>query len=169
MSRRQKDLFPELSDGKKYVSDIPELIAEWHPIKNKNMLAEDVPYGAGFHVCWQCSLGHEWQAIPANMKKPNRRSYCPQCYKQPIPNEVVNCMAETHPDMARALHPSKNGQFTAWNLTAGSSRTLWWTCSNDPNHEWQAIVSNQKKSRWPDLCPQCTTYARWRKMKAENK
>jgi hypothetical protein len=26
---------------------------------------------------------------------------------------------------------------------------------------------NQKKSPWPDLCPQCTTYARWRKMKAD--
>ena len=37
MSRRQKDLFPELPDGKKYVSDIPELVAEWHPIKNENM------------------------------------------------------------------------------------------------------------------------------------
>ena len=26
MSRRQKDLFPELPDGKKYVSDISELV-----------------------------------------------------------------------------------------------------------------------------------------------
>ena len=34
MSRRQKDLFPELTNGKKYVSDIPELVAEWHPTKN---------------------------------------------------------------------------------------------------------------------------------------
>ena len=77
-------------------------------------------------------------------------------------------MAETHPDMALALHPNKNGPFTVYNLTAGSSRTLWWVCSNDPKHEWQAIGSNQKKSPWPDLCPQCTTYARWRKMKADN-
>jgi len=38
MSRRQKDLFPELPDGKKYVSDIPALLAEWHPSKNENML-----------------------------------------------------------------------------------------------------------------------------------
>ena len=30
MSRRQKDLFPELPDGKQYVSDIPELVEEWH-------------------------------------------------------------------------------------------------------------------------------------------
>ena len=102
------------------------------------------------------------------MKKPNRRSYCPHCYKPPIPEKVENCMAETNPNMARALHPTKNGLFTAYNLTAGSGRILWWTCSNDPKHEWQAIGSNQKKSPWPDLCPQCTTYARWRKIKADN-
>ena len=30
MSRRQKDLFPELPDGKLYVSDIPELVEEWY-------------------------------------------------------------------------------------------------------------------------------------------
>ena len=71
-------------------------------------------------------------------------------------------MAETH--MARALR-QQEWPFNAWNLTAGSGRTLWWVCSNDPKHEWQASGSNQKKSPWPDLCPQCTTYARWRKMK----
>ena len=38
MSRRQKDLFPDLPDGKKYVSDIPELMAEWHPTKNEGLV-----------------------------------------------------------------------------------------------------------------------------------
>jgi len=142
-------------------SDLARL---WHPTKNGQFTPRNIKAGSGIKAWWQCSEGHAWQASPANMKKPNRRSYCPHCYKPPIPEKVENCMAETHPDMARALHPIKNLPFTAWNLTAGSGRTLWWTCSNDPNHEWQAIGSNQKKSPWPDLCPQCTTYARWRKI-----
>ena len=79
MSRRQKDLFPDIPDGKKYLSDIPELMAEWHPTKNEDLIPEDVPYGAGTKVWWLCSMGHEWQATPHNMKKPNRRSYCPKC------------------------------------------------------------------------------------------
>ena len=48
MTRRQKDHFPELSDGKKHVSDIPELMAEWHPTKNDGVLPNatlEVEYG----------------------------------------------------------------------------------------------------------------------------
>ena len=78
MSRRQKDLFPDLSDGKKYVSDIPELAAEWHPIKNADISPEDVLGGSGIHVSWQCALGHEWQASPN--QRTNRGSGCPDCY-----------------------------------------------------------------------------------------
>jgi hypothetical protein len=143
----------------------PELARLWHPTKNGPFTPQNIKAGSGKRAWWQCSEGHDWQASPANMKKPNRRSYCPQCYKRAISQKVDNCMAETHHNMARALHPTKNEPFTAYNLKAGSSRTLWWVCSNDPKHEWQAIGSNQKKSLWPDLCPKCTTYARWRKMK----
>jgi hypothetical protein len=62
MSRRQKDLFPELSDGKKYVSDIPELLAEWHPTKNGELLPVDISYGSGRKLWWRCAEGHEWVA-----------------------------------------------------------------------------------------------------------
>lgn len=62
MSRRQKDLFPELPDGKRYVSDIPELIAEWHPTKNDGLSPEDVTHGSAKKAWWFCSEGHEWEA-----------------------------------------------------------------------------------------------------------
>ena len=60
MSRRQKDLFPDLPDGKKYVSDIPELMAEWHPTKNEGLVPEDNSFGSGITIWWQCSSGYEW-------------------------------------------------------------------------------------------------------------
>ena len=143
----------------------PELARLWHPTKNGPFTPENIKAGSSLKAWWKCSEGHEWQASPNNMKKPNRRSHCPHCYERPIPMRVHNCMAETHPKMARALHPNKNGPFTAYNLTSGSKRNLWWVCSNDPKHEWQAFSYNQTKSPWPDLCPKCTRYARWRKMK----
>ena len=34
MTKRQSELFPELPSDKKYVSDYPNLVAEWHPSKN---------------------------------------------------------------------------------------------------------------------------------------
>ena len=77
MSRRQKDLFPDLSDGKKYVSDIPELLAEWHPTKNKEKLPEDISYGAGVSIWWRCAEGHEWQATGAAMYR--RAFLCKLC------------------------------------------------------------------------------------------
>ena len=52
MSRRQKDLFPDLPDGKKYVSDYPELVSEWHPTKNEQKLPEDFLYGSNKKVWW---------------------------------------------------------------------------------------------------------------------
>ena len=144
-----------------------ELAALWHFTKNGQLTPHNTKAGSGKKIWWKCSQGHEWQASPVNMKKHNRRSYCPHCYKPPIPERVENCMAETHPEMTAALHPTKNEPFTAYNLKAGSKRTLWWVCSNDPKHEWQALSYNQKKSPFPDLCPECTLSARWRKIKGE--
>ena len=56
MSRRQKDLFPDLPDGKKYVSDIPELVADWHPTKNEGLNPEDISYGSGRKL-WRVLCG----------------------------------------------------------------------------------------------------------------
>ena len=42
MTKRQSELFPELPSDKKYVSDYPALVAEWHPTKNGNLLPEDI-------------------------------------------------------------------------------------------------------------------------------
>ena len=41
MTKRQSELFPELPSDKKYVSDYPELVAEWHPTKNGDKHPDD--------------------------------------------------------------------------------------------------------------------------------
>ena len=50
MSRWQKDLFPELPDGKKYVLEILELAAEWHASKNNGKRPEDFTFGSNAKV-----------------------------------------------------------------------------------------------------------------------
>ena len=54
MTKRQSELFPELPSDKKYVSDYPELVAEWHPTKNGNLLPEDIPHKVNYRLWWQC-------------------------------------------------------------------------------------------------------------------
>ena len=46
MTKRQSELFPELPSDKKYVSDYPELVAEWHPTKNGDKHPDDYSYGS---------------------------------------------------------------------------------------------------------------------------
>jgi len=77
MSIRQTDLFPEIPDGKKYVSDIPELMAEWHPYKNEGLVPEDISFGSGITIWWLCSRGHEWSATGSAMQR--RANLCQHC------------------------------------------------------------------------------------------
>ena len=77
MSRRQTDLFPELPDGKKYVSEYPELAAEWHPTKNGNLTPDDVSFGSIKKIWWMCDCGHEWERSPNG--RTSRHSGCPDC------------------------------------------------------------------------------------------
>lgn len=71
-------------DGKKVglsnclITKNPDLIAEWHPIKNGNLTPYDVTAGSGKYVWWKCSeCGHEWQARVVDRP----RYGCPQCSK----------------------------------------------------------------------------------------
>jgi hypothetical protein len=55
------------------------------------------------------------------------------------------------PDVAAEFHSLKNKGVTPYEITAGSSKKVWWQCA--VGHEWQATVSDRvaKKSR----CPYC--------------
>jgi len=57
----------------------PELAALWHPDRNGTYNPFNIKAGSGINIWWKCEQGHEWQATPNNMKKPNRRSHCPYC------------------------------------------------------------------------------------------
>ena len=42
----------------------PELVSEWHPTKNGELLPENVSYGSGKKVWWKCKkCNHEWEAF----------------------------------------------------------------------------------------------------------
>ncbi len=57
----------------------PNLIQEWHPIKNGNLTPEQVSFGSSKKVWWICSKGHEWQAQVCNR---NKGTKCPYCYEK---------------------------------------------------------------------------------------
>jgi len=49
--------------GEQCMADVkPELLKEWHPSKNKDIKAKEVPCTHSDKVWWLCENGHEWQA-----------------------------------------------------------------------------------------------------------
>lgn len=56
---------------------MPELAAEWHPIKNGALKASDVRPGSNKKAWWLCPVcGHEWQAV---INSRSQGHGCPNC------------------------------------------------------------------------------------------
>ena len=63
-------------------------------------------------------------------------------------------LAETHPEVAKQWHPSKNGDLTPFDLTKGTVKKFWWKCDKGDDHEWEASPNNRTSSK--TKCPICT-------------
>jgi len=62
-------------------------------------------------------------------------------------------LAETHPEVAKQWHPTKNGELTPNDFTPGSGKKVWWKCDKGDDHEWEAIIVSRSKG---NNCPICS-------------
>lgn len=139
-----KRVSPEMSLGARH----PVLIPEWHPTKNAKLTPFDVLPGSAKKVWWQCSKGHEWQAIP--LSRTYSKSGCPFCSGAMASPETS--LISVNPALAQQWHPEKNGELTPDKVTPGSNKKVWWTCSR--GHEWQAVIHGRHSKGYG--CPQCS-------------
>ena len=128
----------------------PTLAKEWHPTKNAPLTPKDVTPGSNKKVWWICTKGHEWQT------KVNDRIYrkteCPYCSGHRVCDD--NSLQTVNPGLSRQWHPTKNGPLTPKDVTPGSTKKVWWTCSE--GHTWEAEVRNRNKGTG---CPYCAGQA----------
>ena len=126
----------------------PELAKEWHPTKNGDLTPNDITSGSNKKIWWKCNKGadHEW------LVSPNRRTHdvnkirgCPVCAGQKL--VLSNCLATTHPELAKEWHPTKNGDFTPLNTHPGTHREIWWKCNKGDDHEWKAQVVSRTRQQ----------------------
>ena len=61
-------------------------------------------------------------------------------------------LAETHPEIAKQWHTTKNGNLTPYDVTEGSGKKVWWKCPKGDDHEWEASISHRSLGR---KCPIC--------------
>jgi hypothetical protein len=122
------------------------LAKEWHPTKNGSLTPKDVSYASGKKVWWICSKGHEWKTTVSHRNGGRR---CPYCFGKRV--HKGNSLQTVNPILAREWHPTKNGSLAPNNITANSSKKVWWICSK--GHEWAALISNRNAGA---SCPFCS-------------
>ena len=125
----------------------PELAAEWDTQKNLPLTPEKVLPRSSKKVWWRCSKGHTWQTSVA--KRYVRKDGCPYCSGRRASAE--NCFAAVHPELIVQWDQDRNAPLTPYDVTAGSSKRIWWKCEKC-GYTWQSTVVGRLKGKG---CPVC--------------
>jgi len=52
-------------------------------------------------------------------------------------------IAEVNPELAKQWNPDKNGDLTPFDISIGSTKSVWWKCEKGEDHEWQVSPNNR--------------------------
>ena len=129
------------------LSSIHHLVKEWHPTKNGELTPDDFTHGSRKKVWWLCPKGHSYQS------KPNGRTAgetgCSYCSGKKVSEE--NNLLSNFPKIAKEWHPTMNGGLLPNDVTFGTSKKIWWLCSN--GHNFNASVN--RRTSMKTNCPNC--------------
>ncbi len=92
--------------------------------------------GTNSKLIWQCKEGHQWEAVPHNIK---RGRWCPACARMKY---------GTLEEMQR-IATQRGGQCLSTEYTNSQTR-LTWQCRE--GHQWRSIPESVKQGSW---CPVC--------------
>lgn len=125
-------------NGRSLEESFPKVAAQWHPTKNGSMTPNDVSAGSSTEHWWLCSEGHEWKASVCNRTKGRG---CPYCGNKLV-LKGYNDLATTKPDLVDEWDFDKNVDISPYEVTAGSSRKVWWKCGAC-GHSWKTTVASR--------------------------
>lgn len=130
----------------------PEIAKEWHSEKNGQLTPAQVVAGSNQKFWWKCikAPDHEWKTSIAHRVD---GTGCPFCSSRKL--SVTNSLASRCPEIAKEWHPTKNGSLTPEQVIAGIAKKVWWRCSIDSSHEWEALISN--RTQHGRGCPACNS------------
>jgi predicted nucleic acid-binding Zn-ribbon protein len=140
----------------------PELVAELHATRDRDLDVDALAVSSRRPVWWQCSLcGHVWKARIENRSV--RACGCPVCSGKRRAATQSRVDAERsvmlrRPELAAELHPTRNEALDARAVAVASTRRVWWKCIACA-HEWQATPANRARGTG---CPACWSRRRRR-------
>jgi len=136
---------PEASLALKF----PRVAEEWNDEKNNPLTPFNFSAFSKKNVWWKCRRDprHEWRATISD------RSYgngCPYCSGRVASPETA--LAKTHTEIAEQWHPEKNRDLSPEDVSAGSSKSVWWKCPKSELHDWAATIFSRTSGSG---CPYC--------------
>lgn len=124
------------------------LIRQWDRKKNGALTPKSISRTSREKVWWRCSKGHEWST---SVKSRTEGSGCPICTNRVI-LPGYNDLATAEPALAAEWDPEKNGGLTPRDVSAGSSKRVWWRCAK--GHSWRTTIAS--RSAPGHGCPYCS-------------
>lgn len=139
----------KVCEDNSFATHYPEIAKEWNT-KNENT-PDMYSKCSGQNVWWKCSSNHEWQTSISNRVKGGDGTGCPYCCGRFATDEKN--LAQAHPDLIIEWHPTKNNKKPE-DYTPSSHSKVWWICSKNNSHIWQAKIQNRTIGNKTN-CPKC--------------
>lgn len=128
------------------------LLNEWDKSKNNQDISQ-LSIGSSKDFWWVCFLGHSFEA---NVYNRYSLGYdCSVCAGK-IVVAGFNDLLSNNPTIASEWNYKMNGELEPYMVTTISGKKVWWVCSKDNTHEWEAKISARTNNTTSTGCPYCT-------------
>lgn len=126
----------------------PELKLEW--VEENEVSFNIITKGSHKKYLWKCLKCESH--YPNSVANQYKGFKCPYCHGKKVNH--TNSLASLYPSIASEWHSERNGNLLPSEVTYGSSQLVWWKCSINPKHEWEAKVS--MRTTKGTNCPYCS-------------
>ena len=123
----------------------PELVKQIHPTKNGTLKPSDISFGSNKIIWWICPKQHNCGCVHEYLQAVYNKTAgagCPYCSGRKVC--IHQSLQETHPELVKQIHPTKNGTLKPSDISFGSEKVLWWICPKQHNcgcvHEYQQMI-----------------------------
>ena len=124
----------------------PELKEQWDYVRNASIDPATITNGSHARAWWICPEGHSYASV---IRERADGAGCPYCSNRKI-LEGYNDLATIAPEIAAEWDYEKNEDVLPTQVGAGSSKKVWWCCSN--GHHWSASIVHRVRG---EGCPFC--------------
>lgn len=137
-------------------TEYPELKDEWDSERNPFPPESCSPHSKQ-NVYWRCAKNHRWKAVicdraeTADKARKTGFPVCPYCSGERV--STTYNLAEKYPEIAAEWDYVLNNGQKPEDFPPHSNQKVWWKCTYNPSHKWQARISN--RTSLGRGCPQC--------------